>query len=72
MMTLGMIPSMDLAKVETAGNLAGVGSVMILCDSIYLKKSIQMAKQINVVDLICDQDFQETFIKRLSFPISKG
>jgi len=71
MMTLGMIPSMDLAKVETAGNLAGVGSVMILCNNIYLKKSIQMAKQINVVDLTCDQDFQETFIKRLSFPISK-
>ena len=72
MMTLGMIPSMDLAKVETAGNLAGVGSVMILCNNIYLKKSIQMAKQINVVDLTCDQDFQETFIKRLGFPISKG
>lgn len=72
MMTLGMIPSMDLAKVETAGNLAGVGSVMILCDNTYLKKSIQMAKQINVVDLTCDQDFQETFIKRISFPILKG
>ena len=68
MMTLGMIPSMDLAKVETAGNLAGAGSVMILCNDTYLKKSIQMAKQIKVVDLTCDQDFQETFIKRLSFP----
>ncbi len=71
MMTLGMIPAMDIAKVQTAGNLAGVGAVMILCNDTYLKKSIQMAKQINVVDLTCDQDFQETFIKRLSFPILK-
>ena len=51
MMTLGMIPSMDLSRVETAGNLAGVGAVMILCNDIYLKKSIQMAKQINVINL---------------------
>ena len=72
MMTLGMIPSMDLTKVETAGNLAGAGSVMILCNNIYLEKSIQMAKQINVIDLTCDQDFQETFIKRLGFPMSNG
>ena len=72
MITLGMIPVMDPAKVETAGNLAGVGAVMVLCDDTYLKKSIQMAKQINVVDLACDQNFQETFIKRLSFSILKN
>ena len=71
MMTLGMIPAIDMAKVETAGNLAGVGAVMILCDDIYLQKSIAVAKQIKVIDLACNQDFQETFIKRLSFPISK-
>ena len=71
MMTLGMIPVMNVAKVETAGNLAGVGAVMILCDDIYLQKSIAVAKQIKVIDLACNQDFQETFIKRLSFPISR-
>jgi uncharacterized 2Fe-2S/4Fe-4S cluster protein (DUF4445 family) len=71
MIALGMIPDMDMAKVETAGNLAGVGAVMILCDDIYLQKSIVMARQIKVIDLACNQDFQETFIKRLSFPITK-
>ena len=71
MMTLGMIPTMDLSKVETAGNLAGVGAVMVLCDAIYLEKSIQIAKQINVIDLACNQEFQEIFIKKLSFPISR-
>jgi len=72
MMTLGMIPAIDPARVETAGNLAGAGAVMVLCNDIYLKKSVQMAKQIKVVDLACDQNFQETFIKRLSFPVLKN
>jgi len=58
MIALGMIPSLDLAKIETAGNLAGAGAVMILCNDTYLKKTIQLAKQINVVDLACDQKFQ--------------
>ncbi|MCF6246499.1 MAG: ASKHA domain-containing protein [Desulfobacula sp.] len=68
MMTLGMIPIMDPAKVEIAGNLAGVGAVMVLCDDTCLKKTIEMAKKIHVVDLACDKNFQEVFIKRLNFP----
>lgn len=72
MITLGMVPVMDPAKIETAGNLAGVGAVMVLCDDSYLKKSVQMAKQINVVDLVCNQNFQDTFIKRLSFSIYRA
>ncbi len=71
MMTLGMIPAMDITKVNAAGNLAGVGAVMVLCSDIYLKRAILMAKQIDVVDLACNQDFQETFIQRLSFPFLK-
>ncbi len=68
MMTLGMIPAMDIAKIETAGNLAGAGAVMTLCDKIYLRKAIHMAKHVNVIDLALNQDFQKTFVQRLSFP----
>ena len=69
MMTLGMIPAMELAKIETAGNLAGVGAVMTLCDDIYLEKAINIAEHIKVIDLACNQDFQTTFVQRLSFPV---
>ncbi len=68
MMTLGMIPTMDITKIETAGNLAGVGAVMTLCDKIYLEKVTHIAEQIKVVDLACNQNFQAAFIQRLSFP----
>ncbi|MCP3943681.1 MAG: DUF4445 domain-containing protein [Desulfobacteraceae bacterium] len=66
MITLGMIPSMAPDKIETAGNLAGVGAIMVLCNEIYLKKLIEM--KIDIVDLTCNQNFQNTFIKSLGFP----
>ncbi|MBW1821801.1 MAG: DUF4445 domain-containing protein, partial [Deltaproteobacteria bacterium] len=69
MLTLGMIPRMDPDNVEVAGNSAGSGAIMVLCDNTYLEKAIQMANQITVVDLACNQDFQEVFIQKLNFPI---
>ncbi len=68
MMGLGMIPVMDLDRVEVAGNSAGAGAVMALCDEDVIEKSKIMAASITTVDLACNQDFQEVFIKRLSFP----
>jgi uncharacterized 2Fe-2S/4Fe-4S cluster protein (DUF4445 family) len=68
MMTLGMIPDMNFEKVEVAGNSAGAGAIMTLCDHTFLEKAIHMATQVIVVDLACNQDFQDVFIKRLSFP----
>ncbi len=71
MMTLGMIPSIDPGRVKMVGNAAGTGSIMALCNDIYLKKSIQIAEKINIVDLACNQSFQDKFIKNLRFPISR-
>lgn len=68
MMGLGMIPVMDLDRVEVAGNSAGAGAVMALCDEDVLEKSKIMAARITTVDLACNQDFQEVFVERLSFP----
>ena len=70
MIALGMIPSIDTDRVKTVGNAAGTGSIMTLCNDIYLKKSIRVAKKISVIDLACDQNFQHKFIKNLSFPIT--
>ncbi len=69
MMTLGMIPSMDPARVEVSGNSAGAGAIMVLCDDAFLEKSIQMSTRITTVDLACDQDFQKVFVEKLSFPL---
>jgi len=68
MITLGMIPSIDPGKIEVAGNSAGAGAVMVLCEKNYLDKAIQMTKKIIVVDLACNQDFQDVFVQKLNFP----
>jgi len=70
MMTLGMIPAMDFIKIKVAGNSAGAGAIMVLCDKFFLKKAIQMASKITIVDLACNQDFQDVFIQELNFPSS--
>ena len=63
-----MIPSIDPGKIEVAGNSAGAGAVMVLCENNYLDKAIQMTKKIIVVDLACNQDFQDVFVQKLNFP----
>ncbi|WP_457554192.1 ASKHA domain-containing protein [Desulfobacula sp.] len=71
MMTLGMIPVMDMDKVEVPGNSAGAGAIMVLCDTSFLEEAIQMASQIRVVDLACNKNFQDVFVQKLSFPHEK-
>ncbi len=72
MMTLGMIPVINPNRIEIAGNSAGAGAIMVLCDDIFLKKSIEMAENITIIDLACNQKFQEVFIQKLSFPSLKN
>jgi len=66
---LGMIPKMAFAKIEIAGNLAGSGAVMAVCDTQYLQNAINMKTKIETIDLSCDIGFQNAFIENLSFPI---
>jgi uncharacterized 2Fe-2S/4Fe-4S cluster protein (DUF4445 family) len=69
---LGMIPKIDLEKIEMAGNSAGTGAIMTLCNAQYLDRAEQMAKKIETVDLACNVDFQEVFIRNLNFPDEVG
>jgi uncharacterized 2Fe-2S/4Fe-4S cluster protein (DUF4445 family) len=50
-----------------AGNSAGSGAVMALCDEEYIDKATQMAAKIEIVDLACNIEFQNIFISNLSF-----
>jgi uncharacterized 2Fe-2S/4Fe-4S cluster protein (DUF4445 family) len=68
MKTLGMIPPKAAKGIEMAGNAAGAGAVMALCDDDYLNKAMAMAKMTRIIDLASDQEFHASFIHRLSFP----
>ena len=69
MMTLGMIPKLPEEKIEIAGNLAGAGAVMALCDKRFMKLAKELAVKVEVVDLATSIDFQQVFIKNLGFPV---
>lgn len=68
MLSLGMIPNIDPDLVEVAGNSAGAGAVMALCDDSYLTKAIEMSEDITTIDLATNIEFQKVFVERLSFP----
>lgn len=70
--TLGMIPTIPADRVEIAGNSAGAGAVMVICDDAYLQKAIEMASQITTIDLAGDTQFQEVFVQRLRFSPMKS
>lgn len=72
MITLGMLPEMQLQKVIHSGNLAGAGSVMVLCDDRYLELARNLAAQIQIVDLATSLEFQKVFVDRLVFPKHSG
>ncbi len=65
---LGMIPETDHDRIEMAGNLAGAGAVMALCESSCFQKTAAMANTIKAIDLARNKDFQKRFIKNLNFP----
>jgi len=67
MLALGMVPTIDPSVIKVAGNSAGAGAVMALCDDDYLAKVRELANKISVIELAANIDFNNTFIQRLAF-----
>jgi uncharacterized 2Fe-2S/4Fe-4S cluster protein (DUF4445 family) len=68
MITLGMLPKMELQEIINSGNLAGAGAVMALCDERYLEQAKNLAAEIQIVDLASSPELQKVFVDRLAFP----
>lgn len=68
MLALGMLPDIDPSRIHVAGNSAGAGAIMALCDGQYLKRTGKLAAEISVIELAARTDFQNTFVEKLSFP----
>ncbi len=64
---IGMFPKMEVSDIEVVGNAAGAGAVLALLQEELFEKAAQMAKAIQVLDLASHKDFQDTFIRALSF-----
>lgn len=68
MITLGMLPNIDADRIQIAGNAAGSGTVMALCNPDYFRMTSDLASSIKTIDLATNVEFQKTFIDRLKFP----
>jgi uncharacterized 2Fe-2S/4Fe-4S cluster protein (DUF4445 family) len=64
---IGMFPPLPASQIEAVGNAAGLGAVLALCDEAERLPAREIARTTMIFDLAGHPDFQNVFIKRLSF-----
>ena len=67
-MVLGMIPDVPLDKVSSAGNAAGTGARIALCDVTARRKIEKTVHEITKVETAIEPRFQEHFISATAIP----
>ncbi len=67
-MVLGMIPDAPLAKVTSAGNAAGTGARIALCNIAARAEIERTVRQINKVETAIEPKFQEHFVAANAIP----
>jgi uncharacterized 2Fe-2S/4Fe-4S cluster protein (DUF4445 family) len=67
-MVLGMIPDAHLDKVPSAGNAAGHGARIALCDRAARRKIERMVGEIHKVETAVEPKFQEHFVNANAIP----
>ena len=67
-MVLGMIPDVPLAKVSSAGNAAGTGARMALCNINARSEIERTVRQITKVETAIEPKFQEYFVAANAIP----
>ena len=66
-LTIGMLPDLPPEDIEGVGNAAGAGAILTLFEERYAKKANELSRTTRVLDLSTHPNFQDTFIKALSF-----
>ena len=67
-MVLGMIPDAPLDKVTSAGNAAGTGARIALCNVAARNQVEAMVQQIHKVETAIEPRFQEHFVNATAIP----
>lgn len=67
-MVLGMIPDVPLDKVQSAGNAAGTGARIALCNVGSRKEIERVVRQITKVETAIEPKFQEHFVAANAIP----
>lgn len=64
---IGLLPNIDMAKILSAGNTAGAGSLMAVSNADEAVTAKKIPGLIQHIELAGEKDFQEKFISAMSF-----
>ena len=64
---IGLIPHLPLRRIKFIGNAAGTGAEIALLSKRMREVSQEISKKVNYIELSSRPDFQEEFIKAMSF-----
>ncbi len=66
---IGLVPEVDIDKINSVGNSAGRGSQMVLISDDEKERSIKIAKNVKYIELSTNQDFQQEYMFAMNFPL---
>ena len=66
--TTGLIPDLPKNKIEFVDNGAGRGAILSLGDTKFQKRTVNLKKNLRVINLGEHPDFQDTFVNHMLFP----
>ncbi|MFA7468112.1 MAG: ASKHA domain-containing protein, partial [Desulfotomaculaceae bacterium] len=64
---IGLLPPVELNRIESVGNAAGLGVLMSLLDQKQMQTALNLSKQVEHVELSLHTGFQRKFAKAISF-----
>ena len=70
LISLGILPNIDLRHIRSLGNAAGAGTVMVLSDPACRRLADDIAAAITAIDLAASPDFLKVFVDNLAFTSS--
>jgi uncharacterized 2Fe-2S/4Fe-4S cluster protein (DUF4445 family) len=65
---IGLLPPVCQGKIRFVGNTAKAGAMAVLLNRQAAMDVVEIAQAIKVIDLSCQPEFQDCFIKSLSYP----
>ena len=65
--TIGLLPDIDRAKIHSAGNTAGAGTLMAVASSKEALRAQQIPEKLEHVELANEPDFQNVYLGAMSF-----
>jgi len=66
---IGLLPNVDLSRIKSVGNTAGIGAKMCLISYEERIKAEDLAKRIKFIEFYIKPDFNKIFLENLNFPM---